>query len=307
MARISTEITNINLESKRRDFVNQKRYSDLFPSAFFRYTINDHHKFQLSLSRRINRPRNWMIIPFSSFTDERNVFSGNPEIDPSYTNLSELNYNYKISKKLSINPTLYYRGTSDEMEFFVEKQTVTIDNETREVFVSTIANIGQYNAFGLEMGVSYKPFPWWNMYLEFTFNGFKQVGSFRGASFDGEGVLIYGRYNTTISFLDYFKLQVQNNYRGPIETGQYKRKGIYQMNAGLSIDLFNQRGLLTFNINDVFNSGVRKVTSFGSDFTRDLELQNRIRQINLSFSYIFNQNKNKGKKGNQYDNFKIIN
>lgn len=304
---LRTEISDITLSSERNNFSNNKNYTNWFPSAFLNYDFNEKNKLGLSVSRRINRPQSWMIIPFSTFTDERNIFVGNIDINPSYILATELSYTTRISDKFSLFPTLYFRRTTDEMEFYVEKQQITIGNETQDVFVSTIANIGDYTAYGTEIGFSYKPFNWWNMYSEITINGFKQRGSFREGNFDGDGVLVSGRYNLTFNLFKSMKFQVQNFYRGPIETGQYRRKGFYGMNIGLSNDLFKGNGSLAFNIRDVFNSNKRLVTTFGEDFTRDLELQYRVRQFSLSLTYRFNQKQDKGKKGNQYDNFEIIN
>lgn len=304
---LRTEISDINISSQVNNFSNRKNYIDWFPSVFLNYTFNERNKIQFSASRRINRPRSWMIVPFSTFTDERNIFIGNADINPSYVAATELSYTAKISSKLRIYPTLFYRNTTDEMEFYVEKQQITIGTKTQDIFASTIANIGEYTAYGTELGVSYKPFNWWNMYGEIVLNGFKQRGSFRGASFDGDGLLVSGRFNTTFNLFKSMKFQIQNYYRGPIETGQYRRKGFYGMNLGISNDIFKGNGAIAFNVRDVFNSNKRLVTTFGPDFTRDLELQYRVRQINLSLTYRFNQKKHKGKKGNQYDNFEIIN
>jgi len=304
---LRTEISDINISSERKNFSNEKNYVDWFPSVFVDYSFNEKNKIQFSASRRINRPRSWTIIPFSTFTDERNTFVGNADINPSYVFATELDYTTKISDKFSFYPTLYYRKTFDEMELFVEKQQITIGNETQDIFASTIANIGDYNAYGAELGVSYKPFNWWNMFAEIVLNGFIQRGSFRGASFDGEGLLLSGRYNTTLNFFKSMKLQIQNFYRGPIETGQYRRKGFYGVNIGLSNDLFKGKGVLALNVRDVFNSNKRLVTTFGKDFTRDLELQYRVRQINLSVTYRLNHKQHKGKKGNQFDAVEIVN
>lgn len=304
---LRTEISDIDISSEVNNFTNRKNYTDWFPSTFISYAFNEKKKLQFSASRRINRPTSWMIVPFSTFTDERNIFIGNSDINPSYVIATELSYTSKISNKFSFYPTLYYRNTTDEMEFFVERQEITIGDETQEIFASTIANIGDYTNYGTELGLSYKPFSWWNMYTEIIISGFKQRGSFRGASFDGDGLLVSGRYNTTFSFFKSMKFQIQNFYRGPIETGQYKRRGFYGVNFGISNDLFNGNGSIAFNVRDVFNSNKRLVTTFGSDFTRDLELQYRVRQINLSFTYRFNQKQGKGKKGNQFDDFEIIN
>ncbi|MFA9290825.1 MAG: hypothetical protein ACEQSF_06390, partial [Solirubrobacteraceae bacterium] len=43
--------------------------------------------------------------------------------------------------------------------------------------------------------------------------------------------------------------------------------------------------------NDLFNTSRRRFTNFGADFTSDANLQARTRQINLSFTYRFNNTK----------------
>lgn len=303
---LRSETTSILIKANASNFEQRKNYTDLFPSLFFNFTPGETGSYGLSFSRRIGRPYYKLVVPFSSYTDNRNIFVGNPDINPRYISSAELSYSGKAFEKFQINPTLYFRDTKNESEFFVEKSSITVGSETREVFASTIANIGNYTAYGLELGISYEPTNWWNIYLETTFNGFKQVGSFRGASFDGEGLLFYGRFNQTISLLKSMKFQWQNNYRGPIETGQYRRKGIYYMNFGLSNNIFNDKYTLTVNYSDVLNSNKRVVTSYGSDFIRELELQNRVPQINISLSYRFDS-KSRVKEGLQYDDIKIIN
>ena len=304
---LRTEVSDINIASEGENFMDDKNYTNLLPSVFINYTIDDKNQLQFSGTRRINRPSSWMILPFSTFTDERNMFVGNSDINPSYRNSLELGYSGRFSDKLGLFPTLYYRKTTDEMEFFVEKQILTVGNVEQEIFASTIANIGDYTAYGTEIGFSYDPVKWWNMYMEVGVNGFKQRGSFRGASFDGDGVLFTGAYNSTFVLFKSLRLQLQNFYRGPIETGQYRRRGFYGMNLGLTTNLLKGNGSISFNIRDVFNSTKRLVTTFGDDFTRDLELQYRVRQITLALTYRFNQKQYSGKKGNQYDDFEIIN
>lgn len=87
-------------------------------------------------------------------------------------NVYNINPNIKFSNRFSAYPTLYYRKTTDEMEFFVEKSTINVNNQPETIFTSTIANIGDYYAYGLELGASYKPINWWNMYAEVNLNGF---------------------------------------------------------------------------------------------------------------------------------------
>ncbi|WP_099545313.1 outer membrane beta-barrel family protein [Maribacter sp. 4G9] len=303
---LRSETTDILIKAMATDYQEGKNYTDIFPSAFLNYKLKGDAAFNLSLSRRIGRPYYKLVVPFSSYTDRRNIFVGNPDINPRYISSAELAYAGKIHDKFQVIPTLYIRDTKNEMEFFVERRNVTVGSETREVFASTIANIGNYTAYGLELGIVHKPTNWWDIYLETTFNGFKQVGNVRGASFNGEGLLFYGRFNHTINLFKSMKLQWQNNYRGPIETGQYRRKGIYYMNLGLSNSLFNDRYTFTVNYSDVLNSNKRIVTTYGNGFIRELTLQNRVPQLNLSLSYRFDS-KSRVKEGLQYDDVKIIN
>lgn len=304
---LRAELSNIKLVSLKDNLDQKKVYTNWFPSLIIGKTFSSEDKIQFSLSRRIRRPPSWAVTPFSSFTDNRNIVVANIDINPSYTLSNELSFQTKLSKKTDLNTTLYYRATKDEMEFFVEKRTLTINDEVTDYFASTMANIGNYYAYGSEIGLNFKPVNWLTTYAEITLNGFKQVGTYRGASFDGEGLLVYGRLSASISLSNTSKLQLQNYYRGPIETGQYRRKGFYILNIGFSKELFKNKVFLTFNVNDTFNSALRKVTTFGSDFTRDLTLQYRRRQINASLTYRFDSKKSEEKKGNQYDKFEIIN
>ncbi|MDP5171749.1 MAG: TonB-dependent receptor [Bacteroidia bacterium] len=70
----------------------QKNYLNWFPSAFFSYKVNQENTLQLSYSRRLSRPGFRSLLPFSSFSDARNLRIGNPDLDPEYTHSFELGY-----------------------------------------------------------------------------------------------------------------------------------------------------------------------------------------------------------------------
>ncbi|MEL6970387.1 MAG: outer membrane beta-barrel family protein, partial [Bacteroidota bacterium] len=302
---LRTEITDIDFAAGQAADIN-KDFTDLFPFASVSYQLSDKTTLSYTINRRINRPPANALIPFNSFSDERNVFVGNPDLDPSYTFGNQLGLNTRLSAKLRLNAALYYRETTDELEFFVDRGSITINGEANDVYLSQLANIGTYYSFGLQSGIISNLAPWLNMYTGLIFNGFEQVGTLPNANFDGEGLLFYGRHNINITVRKAYKIQILNNYRGPIETGQYRRDGIYTMGLGISKDVFGGRGALVFNVSDVFNSGILNITTFGNDFLRELRLQNRVRQINVSLTYNFNQNAYKGKKGNQFDEVEVV-
>jgi outer membrane receptor protein involved in Fe transport len=71
---------------------NQRDYLNLFPSAFLTYKFNPRNDIQASYSRRISRPGFWTLAPFFSFSDNRNFYSGNPDVNPEFTDSYELGY-----------------------------------------------------------------------------------------------------------------------------------------------------------------------------------------------------------------------
>ncbi len=68
----------------------------LFPSGMAVYKLND-GPGKLSYSRRIRRPGTQELNPFPQFFDPQNVFFGNPELNPEYTDAFELGFQHRGS------------------------------------------------------------------------------------------------------------------------------------------------------------------------------------------------------------------
>lgn len=296
---LRTETTRIDI--KTQDTQDKIRYTDIFPSGFLEYSSNDENTFRLSVSRRIQRPRRNAIVPFSSFNDSRNILIGNPSVNPTYVVLAELGYSRKFSNQFKITPTIYFRKSNDVQDFFIENQSITINGEPQEIFVTTTVNIGENRNYGLELSTSFEPLSWLNLYSEFTFGAFKQVGRFQEREYNSSGILSGGRLHFNFNIFEDLKFQLQHRFRGGYEQGQFKSKPVYRMDAGINKEFFDGKGLLTLNAKDIFNTWKFNITTIGEDFTQQLNSQIRTPQLNIAFSYLFNEKKYKGKKGQQYD------
>ena len=67
-------------------------------------------------------------------------------------------------------------------------------------------------------------------------------------------------------------------------------KGIFAMNLAFSKDVLKDKATVALNVNDVFNSRVRKLETYiPGQIDSDSEMQWRKRQITLSFTYRFNK------------------
>jgi outer membrane receptor protein involved in Fe transport len=86
------EVTDIQTQLVQTKEKNPRNYANLFPSAHFTYTQNEENSFQLGFSRRVRRPTYNELSPFVTLSDNRNFFSGNPDLNPEFTNSFDLGY-----------------------------------------------------------------------------------------------------------------------------------------------------------------------------------------------------------------------
>ncbi|MEL7003654.1 MAG: TonB-dependent receptor, partial [Bacteroidota bacterium] len=149
------EATDIEINLLQTDERFSKQYTDLFPSAFLTYKIAQGNSIQASYSRRIRRPRSRNLNPFPfSINDNRNLRTGNPDLDPTYTDSYEIGY-LKTWKKSSLYSSFYYRQTKG----VVQRITRRVDT----VNISSPVNLSTENAYGFEFNYNYDITDWWKI------------------------------------------------------------------------------------------------------------------------------------------------
>lgn len=271
-----------------------KTYNDFFPSVFLSYDFANNNQLLLNYSRRINRPRSWFLVPFNSYNDSDNIFSGNPDLNPSYVNSFEFGYNLQ-KRKLSLNPTLYFNHEVDET------QMVSIYNFERQRFETKPYNIGIEQRYGLDLNFTYDPFSWLKLMGNVDLFGYRSEGDFNYTtlvdgvptpmtiSFDGKGFSQRLRLNTTFKIDPTFNVQLQGFYRGGQETANSKSDAMYSLNLGASKTIWNGNGTIGFNIQDILDSRSRTSYTYGDGFERKSYMQWQPRQFSVSFTYRFRE------------------
>lgn len=296
MAGLRLENSDITVNSILNNNKTNKNYVDFFPSLFLNYEFESKDQLQLSYSRRIRRPRGWDLIPFTSYSNNRNIFMGNPDLDPQYTDALELSYITKIGK-LMVTPNVYYSNTTDNIRRY---QTMGEDG----TIITKPINIGTEQRYGGDLTFTYKPWKWWNLMGNVNVFGYKTEGEItelRGddmitTNFDGDGLSWFGRMSSTFTLPAKFTMQIAGNYRGGQKSTQTEWKPMYSLDFSLSKDLFNDNATITFNIRDVLDSRGMEMDSFGEDFIIHNENRWGVRTFNLNFTYRFNQSKRDQKK-----------
>lgn len=295
-AGLRMENSDITVKSILNENTTRKNYVDFFPSLFLNYEFENDNQLQISYSRRIRRPRGWDLIPFTSYSNNRNLFMGNPDLDPQYTDSYELSYVAKIGK-LMITPNVYYSNTQDNIQRY---QAI---NATGAIVTRPI-NVGTESRYGGELTFTYKPVKWWNMMGNVNLFGYKTEGEYtdtyinqNGASvstttnFDGDGFSWFGRLNNVFTLPAKFSVQLSGNYRAGMKSAQSERKPMYSADLSVNKDFWNDNATLSLSVRDLFNSRAFEMESFGDDFYMESRNRWNVRSINLTFTYRFNQSK----------------
>ena len=291
---VRTEYTEAKTNLTGTNEINNRDYLNFFPSTHFSYELKKENSLQISYSKRIQRPRHYWLLPFFSFSDSRSNASGNPNLNPEFTDSYELGH-LKYWTKASLLTSIYYRYTIDKMDWITLSDKEGI---TRRMPM----NLGDMNSFGLEFSGSYEIIKWWN--LSGSFNFFREIrdGEFNGIQYDVDTYAWSTRLKSKWSIKKKVNLQTSFNYRAPKQSPQGENKARYSLDAGISFDLLKGDGTLSFNAKDIFNSRKRRSISYGENFVSESDWQWRSRYFRVSFTYRINQKKKKG--GNQnYEDF----
>ena len=278
------EITNINVKVSGTDLDSDKKYTELFPTLNLAYELKENETLTLGYNRRVRRPRSWFINPFPSRASDNNIFQGNPDLDPSYSNGFDLGY-LKKWDKITFNTSAYYNYSTNVFQFISDE-----DPTDSDITITSPRNIASENRYGMEFSFNYNLFKWWK--LNNSFNFYENSLNGNGVGEDSKNSSWTTRLNSRVKLPGKIDWQTTANYRGPRENFQSKNKGVFSINLAFSKDILKDKGTLSLNVSDLLNSRKRiSDTQITNTTSRYSEFQWRERQIRLNFTYRLNQKK----------------
>lgn len=254
--------------------------TNLFPTAFVSYKLNDNNTFTINYGRRINRPNYQDLNPFTYFLDSLSYRQGNIYLRPQYTHNIELSHAFKGKYITSVN----YSATDDVIS---QVNKVDPNNPDSKIRFVTVDNVAKFRNIGLSVTTPVTVAKWWtaNIFTNIFNNQYK------------------GTFDTTTIDLSFtsFMINVTNNFNfgkgvsGEI-SGFYRHKGvnglstmepIYQLSFGLQKQVIKGKGTLRLNVRDPFAwqkfEGVTKYGRIDGNFLSRPD----IRQVTATFTYRF--------------------
>ena len=259
------------------DSVDQRKYFNLFPSAFFHHTFNDKNEIGLSYSRRVDRPDYSDLNPFVYYLDQYTYSEGNPFLRPQYTNNFEFNYTYNKTYNLSLS----YSHTYDAI------QQIILTDDATEASYQTSVNLSSQDSYNASLSIPVTVTKSWSINFDATAFYLKFKSDTLSGGMLNRGKLAYvAKINQTFTFAG-FKAELFGNYQSPLTYGLYDIQARYNVDAGVSRSFDDKKFNVKFSVDDIFNTERNNLSiNYQSDNLQIMQKQeSRIARLTLTYNF----------------------
>ena len=269
----------------------------VYPSAFFTYAASEKNQFQVSYSRRVDRPGIGQLNPIREWSTPLITSIGNPELNPQFTNSFEINYTRQI-KNGSITFGSFYRKINDNISRVTYADP--LDPDVKQILSFT--NFEDTSSYGLEFSANYKVNNWWRINSSMDFYSQKQFGIVDANSprIEVTNDVFNARISNSFKASKNLKFQLFAMYRGPSEDIQWKVENMWMVNTGASLNVLKGKGTINLRVNDIFK-GMKFAFNSSSPFVQNGRFNWESQTAYLGFNYRFGNGKNKAKRRRQRD------
>jgi outer membrane receptor protein involved in Fe transport len=278
----------------------------LFPSLFLSEKLKNKQELQFSVTRRINRPNFFQLIPFIDYTDNLNITKGNADLKPEFTQSYEMSYSKTFKKSDNFLASVYYKKTTDLITRYQDKGINPITAE--EILINTYINANSSQAFGTELtSINYLT-KWWDISTNLNLYHSKiNTDNITGTSQDALWSW-FGKFNSNFKLPAKFTMQLSATYQSktnlPVNTGgggmgpggpsqsQSSSQGYIKPSYGVDLAvkktfLKNDAASVTFSISDIFKTRKSEQYSYSDYFTQTYSRLRDPQMFRINFAYRF--------------------
>lgn len=293
----------------------------LFPSIFLKKDLSKTDQLQLSITRRVNRPNFFQIIPFVDYSDSLNIQRGNANLVPEFTTSGELSYS-KTQGSGTLLISGYYKYTDNLITRFLKQEINPISGKLD--LINTFVNANSSINYGAEFTYMNKFLNWW----DFTANLNLYNSKINASNVDVKQVnealwSAFGKINNSFTLPKKWVIQLSGDFQGktnmPVSQNQGMQGGPPGMQAQSSsqgyiepffgIDmaikksfLKNDMASVTLSFNDLFRTRGNTRISYGEGFYQSYYRIANPQQIRLTLSYRFGKMDMNAMKKNNTNN-----
>ncbi|TWI85207.1 outer membrane receptor protein involved in Fe transport [Lacibacter cauensis] len=249
-------------------------YTQLFPTVFLQYTVNEKNSFTANYGRRIRRPDYENLNPFVEFLDRYTYEQGNPNLRPQFSHNIELSHTFNNF----LTTTLNYTKTNNIIQQVLEQNEANNESYIKQ------ANIANQRQFGIAVS-AFKQFKGFsgNIYANVFNNEFNGIVNNTQVTMGATTAMFNG--SLAYKFKKGLTTEVSGFYRTAGVDGVFRIGGFGMMNLGASVPVFKTKGTIRLNVRDVlWSQRIKGESKFGNI---DAQFQNYrdSRVATITFTY----------------------
>ena len=280
-------------ELKRADGLPQaddrvkRNYTDFFPSAAITFNQSMNHIFNLTYSRRIDRPNYQELNPFENKLDELTYQKGNAFLRPQYTNTVALSHTFK-----------YRYTTSISYSHINDYKAQVIDTAEKSRSYMTQKNLAKQDIFNINFSLPFQITKWWTLYANINAYNSHYLADFgvgKKIDINIQSANIYMANSFTIG--GGYTGEVSGFFTAPsVWAGTFKSKALGTLDLGLQKTLFKGKGNFKVSYTDLLKTlRWRGVSDYGAAYI-DVRGNWESQQLRMNFTWRFGNNQVKASR-----------
>ncbi|HEU4574301.1 MAG TPA: TonB-dependent receptor [Chitinophagaceae bacterium] len=276
----------------------------LFPSVFLSQKLKNDQELQFSVTRRINRPNFFQLIPYTDYTDSLNITRGNPDLVPEFTNSAEFSYSKMFNRSNTFLASLYYKHTNHLITRYLSVDYNPLSGKND--YINTYINANSSYSYGAEFTSINTIKKWWDISTNINlYNSKINTDNITGASQDALWS-VFGKVNNNFKLPKNYTIQLSADYQSktnlpinnsqgfgpPMGQAQSSSQGYIRPFYGVDIAfkktfLKNNAAAVTLSFNDIFATRKSDQHSEGLGFVQDFNRLNNPQMVRLNFTLRF--------------------
>jgi iron complex outermembrane recepter protein len=274
------EQSNISGElTGSQDTTINRHYFNLFPSAFIKKDLDkkQQHSLSLAYNKRIKRPSYFQLNPYKYFIDNYSIVTGNPFLNPQFTNSVELGYTFKKQYYFALS----YAHTKDVINQLIENSP---DNKQMTILRK---NTGSNTVYTGTVAIPVTITSWWNtsnnLLLTYTQS--------KGPEFNIKKASLVLQTEQEISLPHNMGVNLNAFYTPHVVEGNIVTGRIANVDLGLQKKLWYNKLTAKASVSDIFYTNNFRAASYYNASIISIRQKNQTRILSLSLVYNFSAGK----------------
>ncbi len=274
------EETKIEADFKSSDRFVKQDYFNLIPSIALSRQLKGTTSVKASYTQRIERPGLWYLNPYRNEIDPRNIYFGNPNLQPATNHAFDVSYSTFV-KGSSVNGSLFYNFTNESIQQFT-----TLEGD---VSLTTYDNIGKNHTIGLSLNGNVNITKKLNINVNGSTNYMQLSSILQSQPIQNDGF--------TANVFGYASYRLNKGWRFSANLGvNSPRITLQGTSASYSYHSFSvnkqlfkgEKGSISFSVNSPFQKNRRWLNEISDpQFYQRQESYFVMRRFRLSFNYRF--------------------